>query len=102
MIIVSSTAGLGSDECLGLLVEEASDSVICEAGVVDNLFNLPNISLWRDGILVQSNSSLILEHSLLPNRLLGARFHCRVCIEVEESEIKNYCSNNTVVTNTNS
>ena len=101
-ITISSTAGLGSEECLGLVLQTASDSVICEAGVIPNLYNLPRISLWRDETLLQSNSTLTLNYSLLPNELLVGEFHCRVCINVQESGIENHCSNNTVATSENS
>ena len=104
LITVSSTAGLGSDECLGLLLDSSSDSVTCRAGVVANLFNLPTISLlWRDGeLLAESESAVVLSHSLSPQDLLGTQFNCTVCVEVPESDIEHYCSSKTVATSNNS
>ena len=104
LITVSSTAGLGSEECLGLLLDSSSDSVTCRAGVVANLFYPPTISLlWRDGeLLEKSESAIALSHSLSPQDLLGTQFNCTVCVEVPESGIENYCSSKTVATSNNS
>ena len=104
LITVSSTAGLGSDECLGLVLDSSSDSVTCRAGVVASPFNLPTISLlWRDGEQVaKSKSAIVLSHSLSPQDLLGTQFNCTICVEVPESDIENYCSSRTVATSNNS
>ena len=106
LITVSSTAGLGSDECLGLVLDNSSDSVTCRAGVVANLLYLPTISLLgRDGdgeLLAKSESVIALNHSLSPQDLLGTQFNCTVCVEVPESGIKNYCSSKIVATSKNS
>ena len=104
LITVSSTAGLGSDECLGLVLDSSSDSVTCRAGVVANLFHLPTISLlWRDGEqLAKSESAIVLSRSLFPQDLVGTQFNCTVCVEVPESGIENYCSSKTVATSKNS
>ena len=99
-IIINSTAGLGSEECLGLELGTASDSVVCEARVVPNLVNLPNISLWRDEAHLQSNLTLKLKYA--PIEQLVGEFHCRVCINVIQSNIEDYCSNSTVTTSGNS
>ena len=98
-ISINSTAGLGSEECLGLALGTASDSVVCEAGVVPNLINLPNISLWRDGAQLQSNLTLKLNYST--EQLVG-EFHCRVCVNVLQSNIEDYCSTSTITTSDNS
>ena len=104
VITVRSTAGLGSDECLGLVLDSSSDSVTCRAGVVANLFHLPTISLlWRDGeLLAKSESAIALSHSLSPQDLLGSQFNCTICVEVPESDIENYCSSKTVATSNTS
>ena len=104
LITVSSTAGLGSDECLGLVLDSSFDSVTCRAGVVASPFNLTTISLiWKDGeLLAKSESVIVLSHSLSPQDLVGTQFNCIVCVEVPESDIENYCSSKTVATSNNS
>ena len=98
-ISINSTAGLGSEECLGLELGTASDSVVCEARVVPNLVNLPNISLWRDEVQLKSNLTLKLNYTI--EQLVG-EFHCRVCINILQSNIEDYCSTSTVTTSGNS
>ena len=100
-IMVSSTAGLAKEECLGLQLE-TSDSVACRAGVVPNLFHLPNISIWSKETWLTSDSTNILYYPLSVEDLLDAQFTCSVCVEVPESHIDNYCSNKTVTTSGNS
>ena len=101
MITVSSTAGLAKEECLELQLD-TSDSVTCRAGVVPNLFHLPNISILSKEAFLDSESTNILNYSLSVEDLLDAQFACSVCVEVPESHIDNYCSNKTVTTSGNS
>ena len=100
-ITVSSTAGLAKEECFGLQLD-TSDSVACRAGVVPNLFHLPNISILSKEAFLDSESTKFLYHPLSVEDLLDAQLTCRVCVEVPESHIDNYCSNKTVTTSRNS
>ena len=72
-----------------------ADTISCVAGVAGNLLHPPNMSLTRNENLVDSDSGKMLNHTLRPEQNSGI-FKCSVCIEIEEAEIANHCSHDTL------
>ena len=95
-LTVSSTRGSGDDSCLGVRFTDTSDTLSCVAGVVDNLFTDPTMTLTRDGgdlLATQSNGLILTHHLASPEQGL---FTCTVCITVTEAGIVDHCSNDTL------
>ena len=88
-----SSSGSGSQKCLKVEFSVESDTISCLAGVAKNLLiphNVTNVTLLGDGGVASELGRNLTQplHSATRSRT----FTCKVCIDIKEARIFDYCS----------
>ena len=93
-ITLSSSAGSGTQECLGVdFGSQQANEISCLAGVTNSLLNPHTVTLMGGGLVGTSKlgQNISLQLSSGPRT-----FTCSVCINIEEAKILDYCSSDDV------
>ncbi|CAI8023537.1 Basement membrane-specific heparan sulfate proteoglycan core protein [Geodia barretti] len=96
-ITLSSSAGSGTQECLGVdFGGQQANNISCLAGVTNSLLNPHTVTLMGDGGRINTSKS---GQNITKDLQLSSgprTFTCSVCINIAEARISNYCSSEDV------